>query len=73
MLYNALKTSGYEAQQSGNTFADDELISAYAKEAVSMLTEAGVINGVGDNKFDPKANATRAQAAKVIFGALKLI
>ncbi len=47
-------------------FADDEMISDYAKEAVNALYQAGVISGVGDYRFDPMGYANRAQAAKMI-------
>ncbi|MEG2199426.1 MAG: S-layer homology domain-containing protein, partial [Anaerovorax sp.] len=40
-------------------FADETQISAYAKEAVSTMQKAGVIQGVGNNRFAPKNNATR--------------
>ena len=52
-------------------FADDNDISDYAKPAVSSLSSMGVINGVGDNMFAPKDNATRAQAAVIIYAAYK--
>lgn len=48
-------------------FADEQNISDYAKEAVNTLYEAGGINGVGDNVFEPKGTATRAQAAVMIY------
>lgn len=35
------------------TFADSDKIAAYAKEAVSHLQIAGVINGKNGNLFDP--------------------
>ena len=53
-------------------FSDDEMISDYAKDAVYALRGAGVIKGVSDLEFAPLANATRAQAAKMIYGLLEL-
>ncbi len=47
-------------------FADDASIASYAKASVYSMVEAGIISGVGNNKFDPKATATRGQAAKII-------
>ena len=35
-------------------------------EAVEAMSTLGVINGKGDNKFDPKGNVTRAEMAKMI-------
>jgi len=51
----------------GSGFADEQNISEYARESVSALYEAGGINGVGDNMFDPMGTATRAQAAVMIY------
>lgn len=47
-------------------FADDSEISAYAKDSVYYMQSKGIINGIGNNTFAPKANASRAQAAKII-------
>lgn len=73
MLYNLLKSNNAELNDGGEAFDDDEQISDYAKEAVYALAGAGIINGVGDNRFAPHGNATRAESAKVIFGAMKLL
>ena len=48
-------------------FSDDDKISDYAKEAVYYLKEKGIINGRGNNLFEPKGTATRAEAAKIIY------
>ncbi len=48
------------------TFADDAEIAEYAKETVSKMQVAGIVSGVGDNRFDPLGTATRAQAAVII-------
>lgn len=47
--------------------ADLDGVADYAKEAVSALYQAGIINGVGEGKFAPSNIATRAQAAKIIY------
>ncbi len=52
-------------------FADDGEISEYARIAVYYMKEAGIVNGVGDGNFAPKANATRAEAAKIIYGSVQ--
>ena len=36
------------------------------KEAVEVMNKVGVLKGIGDNKFEPKAELTREQAAKII-------
>lgn len=50
----------------GYKFADDNNIDGWAKPAVEGAKILGIINGKGDNIFDPKANATRAEAAKML-------
>ena len=56
--------------QQSITFTDAADIMDYAKEAVDQMASAGIINGMGDNMFVPQGNATRAQAAKVIYDVL---
>lgn len=50
------------------SFGDANEIAEYAVEAVSCLAETKIINGTGDGRFAPYANATRAEAAKIIYG-----
>lgn len=49
------------------SFADAGQIADYAKTAVQTLADASIINGVSDTEFAPVANATRAQAAKILY------
>ena len=51
-------------------FKDYNSIAEYAKDAVDYMYAEDVINGVGDGKFAPNANLTRAQAAKMIYKLL---
>ncbi len=62
---------GYAQKEYTHTFADDYQIADYAKSAVKMFAGEGVLNGKGDNMFDPTGNATRAEAAKVLYTLLK--
>ena len=48
------------------SFADAADVDAYAQEAVIWASEKGVVNGVGDNRFEPDGNSTRAQASQVL-------
>lgn len=52
-------------------FDDSDEIASYASEAVEILSANGIMNGVGDNMFEPKGNATRAMACKVIYMLIK--
>ncbi len=46
-------------------FSDKEIISDYAKNAVTFMNEKGIINGFSDNTFKPNDYCTRAQMAKI--------
>ncbi len=56
-----------EKKRDAVQFVDSELIEDYAKIAVDELYMAGIINGVGGNKFEPDGTATRAQGAMIIY------
>ena len=47
-------------------FADESSISDYALESVKAMQGLGVIKGMDNNRFEPRALATRAQVAVVI-------
>ena len=55
------------------TFTDAAEISEYAAEFVAALAELGIINGYEDGSFAPANNITRAEAAKILAGALDII
>lgn len=52
-------------------FDDAYEIAPYAMEAVSALRGAGMVGGVGGNRFAPENSATRAEAAKMIYEAMQ--
>jgi hypothetical protein len=43
--------------------------TGWGAESVSILASLGVVEGVGEGKFDPNANVTRAQTAVFIHRA----
>lgn len=73
MLYQALSNAGVSMEVSRPSFDDFDSISGYAQDAVSALYNLGAVNGMTETAFEPKGLATRAQAAKVIYGILKLL
>ena len=76
MLYRAIEATGNLAKLPAGTatvFADEAQIADYAKTYVSALNAAGVINGTSATTFEPKATATRAQAAAIIYQFLKAV
>ena len=72
IVYRVMNSLGKDISGSGNTFVDDAEIADYAKDAVSGLSGAGIINGKGDNSFAPKAQATRAEAAVIIYRCMEV-
>jgi hypothetical protein len=48
-------------------FSDGADIAGYAQDAVALLYRAGIINGKDGNVFDPRGNATRAEAAAMLY------
>lgn len=62
----AIKAAGTAAD-----FADDADMADYARESVYALASHGIISGMGDGSFAPTANATRAQAAKILYELYK--
>ncbi len=76
MLARAVALTGLSAEAGSNgnqaAFADQETVAAYAREAVIEMQKAGLINGFTDGSYKPKAQATRAQAAAVIYKLLEI-
>ena len=64
----AEKVANYALPETNDkvTFTDVDSISSYASDAVTAMQQAGVISGKSNNIFAPKANATRAESAKMI-------
>ncbi|WP_260405396.1 S-layer homology domain-containing protein [Paenibacillus sp. 598K] len=48
------------------TFEDSDSIAAWAQPSVAAAAEAGLLNGRGNNRFEPAANTTRAEAVVLI-------
>ena len=68
MLCRVLGLNGSDAAAK---FGDYELISGYAKESVGALSKIGVISGNEKNEFNPKGLLTRAEAAKILYFAIR--
>ncbi len=67
ILYRAFFNGEDKVKES----ADWDEISDYAKTAVGVLTEKGIVNGMDDGSFAPMSNSTRAQAAQLIYNLIK--
>jgi hypothetical protein len=47
-------------------FTDDADIANYAREAIEKFFKAMIVSGKGENTFDPKGEATRAEVAAML-------
>ena len=72
VIFRTAEKLGLVLSGDAESFADSEEIADYAKDAIKALTANGIVNGMGDGTFAPKATVTRAQAAKVIYGLMVL-
>ena len=48
------------------SFADEAQIASWAKEAVAAMYAAEILNGKGQNNFDPQGKATRAEVVAMM-------
>ena len=65
MLYRTLQIAKPQynySVSSGHIFADNTAIAGWSREAVSYLYGIEVVNGAGDNRFNPLANTSREEA-----------
>jgi len=73
LLYNVLKAIGRLPKgatgKSLSDFADAQDIASWAKEAMLLLVETGIINGNG-GKLYPTSTTTRAEMALVLYNLL---
>lgn len=68
MVSNALKLLDYDFSDTQDlSFNDNDKIDDYAKDSVKLLKNAGILSGDENNNFNPLDNATRAEAAKIIY------
>lgn len=70
MIYRAASKRGLQSSNAVVDYADADQISDYAKEAVAAMQSLGIISGMENHCFNPIQNATRAQAAKIIYGVM---
>ena len=63
MLYRAFQM---ESAAGETAFTDSAQIASWALEAVSTMSAKGYINGMGDGRFAPNGQLTRAQAATIL-------
>lgn len=62
-IYN--KLNGAADAREADAFADDGDISEWAKDGVYFMASNKIVSGIGNNRFDPQANA-QGQAALIM-------
>ena len=55
-----------------DSFNDLDKTADYAKEAVSFLQKADIVQGDDDGNYNPKASLTRAEAAVLLYRLMQL-
>ncbi len=70
ILYRAL---GNQDCKVALNFVDKDQIAPYAEDAISELVGLGIINGYEDDTLKPRGTATRAEAAKIIYGVYQYL
>lgn len=58
--------TGSPSAEAGATFSDVSAISDWAVDAVNWAYAVGIVGGKENNRFDPKASATRAEVATML-------
>lgn len=66
MKFLASQNKSYAATGYAN-FSDGGSIAGWAKDSVDKMTRQGLLSGMGNGDFAPKANFSRAQAAQVLY------
>lgn len=69
MLSNFARSTQLVLPENGNgaTFTDNAMISEWASESVGKIVSAGVMGGYPEGDYKPQGNATRAEAATVVY------
>lgn len=72
-LMRLAKVMGKElpVENQNEVYIDDSSISDYARSAVYILKNAGIMNGMGNGSFVPGESVTRAMAAKAVYELLQ--
>ena len=70
IIYRAIIGLGFSENDEEIWFSDADDISDYAKNPIAALTAAKIINGKGNNLFEPMSNTTRAESAHLIYAAM---
>jgi len=67
MLARTANLLGVSTTGRKTDFADSGSIASWAKDGIDKVVELGIMNGTGNNRFDPLKNYTREQAIITIY------
>ncbi|GEM_PF-3301812 len=70
MSYRAVMLTSnarFEDAEEEMQWKDQEEISDYARSGIAALYNAGILQGIGDGRFESRRNATRAEAAVLVY------
>lgn len=71
MLYRAARAELDAANTEEIAFTDKDTISEYALDAVRYFSAKKIVNGFADGSFGALNNATRAEAAMILYNMIK--
>jgi endo-1,4-beta-xylanase len=73
MIYNTIQAVGVNlhSREGLTEFKDEAAVSGYAVEAIQSMQQAGIIKGSADGHFMPHNQATRAEAAVIIYNLIQ--
>ena len=67
ILANIAQKYNISAEKEADVFTDANEISDWAKNAVELAVRTGFMNGIGDGKFAPRQQTTRAQLTVILY------
>lgn len=74
ILYRLCNALGYKLPKgNADNFADSAKIAPWAKDAVAAISAAGIMNGVGNDNFDPTGVYTCEQSALTILRTYEML
>lgn len=66
LLFRAAKHLECDMLEEPYSYADNDDISEWARDAVCAMNNAGIMTGMEHNKFEPKRNYTNEQSIATI-------
>lgn len=74
MAAMAVRALGLQVQAGAtSSFADAESIPAWAQSYVAAASQAAIMKGIGQNRFAPEREATRAEASQIVLNLMKFL